>query len=174
MKAKKTSTTKAIDSPRRNVAEPFVGKIDDVKTFSFEEIKYITRNFENEIGRGGFGLVYEGQLRNGLEVAVKVLSETSSQGKKEFINEAKPFLQRNQLEKIMDSRMSKDLNLSSVWKVVDIGLTCVDINKNMRPTMREVKKELDLAIAMEIEDHSSYFGQSELCGDYGYDLVPAR
>ncbi|XP_059287268.1 probable leucine-rich repeat receptor-like protein kinase At5g05160 isoform X2 [Lycium ferocissimum] len=57
--------------------------------FTFDEMKEATNNFsvENELGRGGYGPVYKGKLRNGKEIAVKRLSETSSQGFEEFENE---------------------------------------------------------------------------------------
>lgn len=43
--------------------------------------------FSNQIGRGGYGPIFYGQLPNGEEVAVKVLSENSKQGAKEFKND---------------------------------------------------------------------------------------
>ncbi|MBA0778989.1 hypothetical protein Gotri_003274 [Gossypium trilobum] len=42
---------------------------------------------ENKLGQGGFGPVYKGTLADGKEIAVKRLSETSSQGLVEFKNE---------------------------------------------------------------------------------------
>uniref|UniRef100_A0A0E0AIE5 Protein kinase domain-containing protein n=1 Tax=Oryza glumipatula TaxID=40148 RepID=A0A0E0AIE5_9ORYZ len=59
-------------------------------TYPFEIIRAATNGFsqENEIGRGGFGIVYKGQLPNGQEIAVKKLSkENTVQGLKEFMNE---------------------------------------------------------------------------------------
>ncbi|KAK4284424.1 hypothetical protein QN277_001257 [Acacia crassicarpa] len=52
-------------------------------------IKVATNNFSegSRIGKGGFGEVYKGVLRNGQEIAVKRLSRTSSQGVEEFKNE---------------------------------------------------------------------------------------
>ena len=38
------------------------------------QMKSITSNFKNIIGRGGFGIVYKGYMR-GLPVAVKVIRE---------------------------------------------------------------------------------------------------
>ncbi|KAF3659446.1 hypothetical protein FXO37_13978 [Capsicum annuum] len=60
-----------------------------LQVFSFDEMKEATNNFsvENELGKGGYGPVYKGKLRNGKEIAVKRLSETSSQGLEEFENE---------------------------------------------------------------------------------------
>ncbi|CAA6667508.1 unnamed protein product [Spirodela intermedia] len=43
--------------------------------------------FNHEIGKGGFGIVYLGNLTDGTKVAVKVLSSSSSQGSKEFQSE---------------------------------------------------------------------------------------
>ncbi|CAA6675096.1 unnamed protein product [Spirodela intermedia] len=52
--------------------------------FTYAEITQITHNFQHEIGKGGFGIVYLGSLKDGTMVAVKVLSSSSSQGSKEF------------------------------------------------------------------------------------------
>ncbi|PON36237.1 Mitogen-activated protein kinase kinase kinase [Parasponia andersonii] len=60
--------------------------------FSYSEIMIITNNFEKVIGKGGFGTVYHGYL-NDTQVAVKMLSDTSAQGYKEFQAEVK-FLMR--------------------------------------------------------------------------------
>ncbi|MED6131072.1 hypothetical protein PIB30_006691 [Stylosanthes scabra] len=55
--------------------------------FSFSEILNATNNFEKKIGSGGFGVVYYGKLKDGKEIAVKVLTNNSYQGKREFSNE---------------------------------------------------------------------------------------
>ncbi|XP_078442327.1 putative LRR receptor-like serine/threonine-protein kinase At1g05700 [Wolffia australiana] len=51
--------------------------------FKFAKISNITRNFKQEIGLGGFGVVYYGMLDQ-TKVAVKVISSSSSQGSREF------------------------------------------------------------------------------------------
>ncbi|GMN27481.1 hypothetical protein TIFTF001_001674 [Ficus carica] len=56
--------------------------------FSYAEILNITNNFEKVIGKGGFGSVYHGYL-NDIQVAVKMLSASSTQGDKEFLAEVK-------------------------------------------------------------------------------------
>ncbi|VAI43860.1 unnamed protein product [Triticum turgidum subsp. durum] len=58
------------------------------REFSYKELKHITNNFSQQIGKGGFGPVFLGYLENGKSVAVKVRSESSSQGGKEFLAEA--------------------------------------------------------------------------------------
>ena len=46
-----------------------------------------TDNFSSKLGRGGSGVVYKGNLPNGLDVAVKLISNPSQQGSQEFLNE---------------------------------------------------------------------------------------
>ncbi|KAI3521451.1 hypothetical protein L1887_10917 [Cichorium endivia] len=55
--------------------------------FTYSEIKSITDNFKIVIGKGGFGEVYKGCIGD-VQVAVKMLSESSLQGDKEFQAEA--------------------------------------------------------------------------------------
>ncbi|KAI3474688.1 hypothetical protein Pfo_029873 [Paulownia fortunei] len=55
--------------------------------FTLSEIEDATNNFERKIGSGGFGVVYYGRLKDGKEIAVKILTNDSFQGKREFSNE---------------------------------------------------------------------------------------
>ncbi|KAL8138690.1 hypothetical protein V2J09_004691 [Rumex salicifolius] len=48
------------------------------KRFRYSEIVRITDNFRTVIGLGGFGIVYHGNLQDGIQVAVKILNNTSS------------------------------------------------------------------------------------------------
>lgn len=63
------------------------GPAEAAHCFSFSEIENSTNNFEKKIGSGGFGVVYYGKLKDGKEIAVKVLTSNSYQGKREFSNE---------------------------------------------------------------------------------------
>ncbi|XP_024004620.1 putative cysteine-rich receptor-like protein kinase 35 isoform X2 [Eutrema salsugineum] len=58
--------------------------------YDFKTIEAATDKFSesNKIGQGGFGEVFKGVLPDKTEVAVKRLSKTSSQGDREFKNEA--------------------------------------------------------------------------------------
>ncbi|XP_039118376.1 putative receptor-like protein kinase At4g00960 isoform X2 [Dioscorea cayenensis subsp. rotundata] len=58
-------------------------------SIDFATLRDATNNFsnENELGSGGFGVVYKGVLRDGQEIAVKRLSLTSGQGLVELKNE---------------------------------------------------------------------------------------
>ncbi|KNA22416.1 hypothetical protein SOVF_034170 [Spinacia oleracea] len=55
--------------------------------FTFKELEEATKEFERKIGSGGYGVVYYGKLKDGREIAVKVLTSNSFQGKREFSNE---------------------------------------------------------------------------------------
>ncbi|KAH9541955.1 hypothetical protein CY35_14G090500 [Sphagnum magellanicum] len=57
--------------------------------YSYSVLKLATRDFhqDNELGKGGFGVVYKGCLVDGTKVAVKLLTTKSDQGMDDFLNE---------------------------------------------------------------------------------------
>lgn len=55
--------------------------------YTLSEIEDATGKFERRIGSGGFGIVYYGKMVDGKEIAVKVLTNDSYQGIREFLNE---------------------------------------------------------------------------------------
>ncbi|KAG7579089.1 Malectin-like domain [Arabidopsis thaliana x Arabidopsis arenosa] len=61
------------------------------RRFKYSEVKEMTNNFQVVLGKGGFGVVYHGFLNNE-QVAVKVLSQSSTQGYKEFKTEVELLL----------------------------------------------------------------------------------
>ncbi|KAM3325270.1 putative LRR receptor-like serine/threonine-protein kinase isoform X4 [Capsicum chacoense] len=70
----------------------FVSSLGDPATeaahcFTLAELEEATKDFEKKVGSGGFGVVYYGKLKDGKEIAVKVLTNNSFQGKREFSNE---------------------------------------------------------------------------------------
>lgn len=56
------------------------------RSFSYQQLSIATKNFSSSelLGRGGFGPVYRGTLPDGSLIAVKCISDDSSQGMKEF------------------------------------------------------------------------------------------
>ncbi|KAH7565371.1 hypothetical protein JRO89_XS09G0197500 [Xanthoceras sorbifolium] len=58
------------------------------RRFSYSEVQIMTKSFERVLGKGGFGMVYHGRL-DGMEVAVKILSQSSAQGFQQYEAEVK-------------------------------------------------------------------------------------
>ncbi|TVU49672.1 hypothetical protein EJB05_00998, partial [Eragrostis curvula] len=81
-----TANTARLNSPRDT------SNIIENRRFAYKDLKLMTSNFREEIGRGGFGGVFLGYLENGSPVAVKMRSKTSSQGDKEFLAEDKKHM----------------------------------------------------------------------------------
>ncbi|XP_030970808.1 G-type lectin S-receptor-like serine/threonine-protein kinase RKS1 [Quercus lobata] len=65
------------------------GRDSNLPVFDLKNIIAATNNFSvaNLLGKGGFGSVYKGLLKNGMEIAVKKLSKNSRQGIEQFKNE---------------------------------------------------------------------------------------
>ncbi|KAM2002150.1 hypothetical protein ACFX15_025893 [Malus domestica] len=70
----------AVDGEKRNKTPVASKKFQ----FTYDEVLEITENFQTEIGKGGFGIVYHGYLKDGTQIVVKILSPSSSQGAREF------------------------------------------------------------------------------------------
>lgn len=66
-------------------------KQNENRQFTYEELEKFTNSFERLIGEGGFGRVYHGCLEDNTEVAVKMLSGTSSSGLNGFLAEVPKF-----------------------------------------------------------------------------------
>uniref|UniRef100_A0A453L423 Protein kinase domain-containing protein n=1 Tax=Aegilops tauschii subsp. strangulata TaxID=200361 RepID=A0A453L423_AEGTS len=75
-----------LDQDMDNEFEKGVGP----RRFRYNELSRATRGFSDEekLGEGGFGAVYRGFLQDqGLHVAIKRVSKTSNQGRREYIAE---------------------------------------------------------------------------------------
>lgn len=72
-----------------SVASKLYIKIDGVKSFSFKEMAFATKDFDSstQVGEGGYGTVYKGNLDDKTVVAIKRAKEGSLQGQKEFLTE---------------------------------------------------------------------------------------
>ncbi|KAF9604769.1 hypothetical protein IFM89_010310, partial [Coptis chinensis] len=57
-----------------------------LQRYKYSDIKKMTNSFKDTLGKGGYGCVFKGQLRDGRLVAVKVLKESKGKGE-DFVNE---------------------------------------------------------------------------------------
>ncbi|KAI9112502.1 hypothetical protein K1719_016425 [Acacia pycnantha] len=61
-------------------------KVHKPTRFSYADLKRITNHFKDKLGEGAHGEVFKGKLSNEIQVAVKVLNNSDSDGQ-DFINE---------------------------------------------------------------------------------------
>ncbi|CAN6862884.1 unnamed protein product, partial [Brassica oleracea] len=54
------------------------------RSFAYSEVINMTNNFQRVVGEGGFGIVYHGTLNDYEQVAVKLLSQSSTRGYRQF------------------------------------------------------------------------------------------
>ncbi|CAL4941314.1 unnamed protein product [Urochloa decumbens] len=62
-------------------------KLENIKIFTKDELKKITKNNSHVLGKGGFGQVYKGTLEDDTVVAVKASIEVNEARKEDFTNE---------------------------------------------------------------------------------------
>ncbi|KAK0585419.1 hypothetical protein LWI29_028207 [Acer saccharum] len=142
------------------------------RRYSYVELKKATKNFKEEVGRGGSGAVYKGVLEDEREVAVKRLGDIY-QGEevfwaelvkgirlsswvvgdgdeeetelKRFVRVVKTKIQCEEdswIEDIADPRMNGKFSKNQVAALVGIGISCVEGDRSMRPTMDSVVQAL--------------------------------
>uniref|UniRef100_A0A0E0RCJ2 Protein kinase domain-containing protein n=1 Tax=Oryza rufipogon TaxID=4529 RepID=A0A0E0RCJ2_ORYRU len=87
-KKKSSDETVVIAAPAKKLGS-FFSEVatESAHRFALSEIEDATDKFDRRIGSGGFGIVYYGKLTDGREIAVKLLTNDSYQGIREFLNE---------------------------------------------------------------------------------------
>ena len=79
--------------------------------------------------------------------------------------------ERGIIENIVDERLQNNYNLSSIWKVAKITMTCVQFEGAKRPTMNVVCNELSEAIGMESSHESSPWTTTDVLSIYSHVQV---
>lgn len=77
-----STQTQVSDARTTRSSDPII--MNKNRRFTYSEVVKMTNNFEKILGKGGFGMVYHGTVNGAEQVAVKMLSPSSSQGYKEF------------------------------------------------------------------------------------------
>ncbi|GMY12052.1 L-type lectin-domain containing receptor kinase IX.1-like [Fagus crenata] len=121
------------------------------RRFSYRDLVSATNNFSNErkLGQGGFGAVYKGYLSNlDMLIAVKKISSTSKQGKKEYITEVKIFNQlrhRNLVQLIGWCHEKSEFLL--VYEFMPNGSLDTHLFGKRNPLTWEVRYKISLGLA---------------------------
>ncbi|XP_010443735.1 PREDICTED: receptor-like protein kinase At5g59670 [Camelina sativa] len=84
LRRKKSTVVKGLHLPRTPTEEVTFANKNSKRRFTYSEVIQMTNNFEKVLGKGGFDMVYHGTVSGSEQVAVKVLSQSSTQGYKEF------------------------------------------------------------------------------------------
>ncbi|KAI6699311.1 hypothetical protein NL676_013635 [Syzygium grande] len=141
------------------------------------EIHFATNNFDGKllIGKGGFGNVYRGTLRDGTKVAVKRSELGSAQGFSEFQTEITVLSKIRHrhlngiIEQIVDPLLAGQINPNSLRKYGQIAEKCLQEEDEKRPSMGDVLWDLEYALQLqqtavkrEMYDNSATDGSSIL------------
>jgi len=70
-----------------------------------------------------------------------------------LMEQMRPLLAAGNIKEVVDPRLGENYNLECMWKVAELGMTCVEPRAFNRPTMTDVVEELQDAFAME-ESHA--------------------
>ncbi|KAL5202615.1 hypothetical protein ABZP36_013567 [Zizania latifolia] len=170
-----------------------VGRPD---VFSYAELKLATNNFnsQNILGEGGYGPVYKGKLPDGRDIAVKQLSQSSHQGKSQFVTEVETIsaVQHRNLVKLhgfcidgnmpllvyeylengsLDQALFGDSRLSLDWAMrfeiilgIARGLTYLHEESSVRIVHRDIKAG-NVLLDTDLTPKISDFGLAKLYDD---------
>ncbi|GMH17627.1 hypothetical protein Nepgr_019468 [Nepenthes gracilis] len=75
----------------------------------------------------------------------------SSTNRTNLVHWVRPMLDRGDLWSIVDKRLQEVHSPNSIWRAVDVAITCVKLTAVERPTMSNVVKELKECLAMEMD-----------------------
>ncbi|CAL5079477.1 unnamed protein product [Urochloa decumbens] len=164
--------------------------------FSYAELKLATDNFspQNILGEGGYGPVYKGMLTDGRAIAVKQLSQSSHQGKRQFVAEVATIsaVQHRNLVKLhgccidsnkyllvyeylengsLDRALFRDSSLKLDWSArfeiilgIARGLTYLHEESSIRIVHRDIKAS-NVLLGTDLTPKVSDFGLAKLYDD---------
>ena len=83
-----------------------------------------------------------------------------------IVGQVRPAYERGIIENVVDERLENKYNLSSIWKVAEVAMTCVQFEGAKIPTMNVVCIDLSEAIGMESNHESSSWITTEVSSVY--------
>ncbi|CAD6220476.1 unnamed protein product [Miscanthus lutarioriparius] len=130
--------------------------IGQPNVLSFTELKLATDNFnpQNIVGEGGYGPVYKGPLTDGRVIAVKQLSKSSLQGKRQFV--AEPAI----------AYLHEESNIRIVHR--DIKASNVLLDTDLTP------KVSDFGLAKLYEENMSHVNTTKNCRHIAWSLYDGK
>ncbi|XP_030536779.1 LEAF RUST 10 DISEASE-RESISTANCE LOCUS RECEPTOR-LIKE PROTEIN KINASE-like 1.4 [Rhodamnia argentea] len=136
-----------------------------VKVFEYVELEEATKNFDpsRELGDGGFGTVYYGELRDGRVVAVKRLYENNLRRVEQFMNEVEILtrLHHQNLVKLYGCTSRRSRELLLVYEYIPNG-TVADHLYGKQATSNLLPWRVRLNIAVETADALTYLHASDV------------
>ncbi|PON53122.1 Wall-associated receptor kinase [Parasponia andersonii] len=133
--------------------------------FSYTELEEATDNFDpsRELGEGGFGTVYYGNLRDGRVVAVKRLYENNFKRVEQFMNEVEILtrLEHQNLVKLYGCTSRRSRELLLVYEFIPNG-TVADHLHGKQSKSSVLSWPVRLSIAIETADALAYLHRSDI------------
>nr|GMD10211.1 G-type lectin S-receptor-like serine/threonine-protein kinase At1g11410 [Ipomoea batatas] len=104
----------------------------DVLTFDLNTIRAATNNFstDNKLGEGGFGFVYK--------ISGKKNKHKYKETSLNLIGDVWDFWNEERALEIIDPSLGESYDGQEVLRCIHVGLLCVQLHSNDRPTMSEV------------------------------------
>ncbi|XP_020572349.1 LEAF RUST 10 DISEASE-RESISTANCE LOCUS RECEPTOR-LIKE PROTEIN KINASE-like 1.2 [Phalaenopsis equestris] len=132
--------------------------------FSYDELHEATNGFDasNELGDGGFGTVYKGNLKDGRVVAVKRLYENNYRRLEQFMNEVKilSLLRHQNLVTLYGCTSRRSRELLLVYEFIPNG-TVADHLHGSHASESLLPWKVRLSIAIETADALNYLHSIE-------------
>ncbi|KAM7280125.1 hypothetical protein ACFE04_007259 [Oxalis oulophora] len=141
------------DSSRRRYIQEEIAKLGKgnitAQTFTFKELNHATNHFnsDNQLGEGGFGIVYKGKINKKNQnqvVAVKQLDRNGYQGNREFLVEATPlFKDRSKFTLMADPKLEGKYPIKALYQALAVAAMCLQEEAETRPLMSDVVTALE-------------------------------
>ncbi|KAK9700197.1 hypothetical protein RND81_08G222900 [Saponaria officinalis] len=136
-----------------------------VKLFSYGELEEATENFNEsrELGDGGFGTVYYGELHDGRVVAVKRLYENSVKRMGQFMNEVQILarLRHDNLVTLYGCTSKRSRDLLLVYEYVPNGTVADHLHGKLSVT-KKLPWPTRLSIAVETAEALSFLHENDV------------